>query len=58
MARRRRRGGGDFRGFLYGLARFLGDLQALSKGPGAFAKRQVRKAAYKGASKAIRKILR
>lgn len=33
------------RTFLYWLARFLGDVQALRRGPGAFAKRQARKVA-------------
>jgi len=35
----------SIRSWLYGLARFLGDVQALSKGPEAVAKRAARKAA-------------
>lgn len=38
---------------LYGLARLLGDIQAVSKGPGATAKRVGRRAAGKAVGRAL-----
>jgi len=43
---------------LYRAARDLGDLQAASKGPESYAKRRVRKVAYRRTNGALRSILR
>ena len=53
MARRR-----STRSQLYRGARLLGDLTAISKGPGAYGKRVVRRAAYRKSSSLTRSILR
>ncbi len=46
------------RSFLYGLARFLGDIEAIQKGPKAVARRIVRKTVYRAANSAVRKIFK
>jgi len=47
------------RGFLYALARLLGDLNAISSGsPTKIGKRAARRAAGKAAGKALRKIFK
>ena len=43
---------------LYRLASFLGDVNAIRKGPSAVIKRQVRKSTYKGVSSLLRRILK
>jgi len=53
MARRR-----STRSQLYRGARLLGDLTAISKGPGAYGKRVVRRTAYRKSSSLTRSILR
>lgn len=47
-----------FRSFLYGLARVLGDINAVSKGPKATVKRIGRRAAGKATGKALRKLFK
>lgn len=42
------------RGMLYALARLLGDLNAISRGPGAMAKRTGRKVAWKSFGRLFR----
>ena len=59
MARRRR--GitiGKTRGWLYWLARLLGDVQAVSRGPNAGAKRVGRRAAGKATGRWLDKLFR
>lgn len=46
---------GKARGFLYTLARLLGDVQAVSKGPGAVACRVARRAAGKATGQLFRR---
>lgn len=46
------------RSLLYGLARLLGDVSAVSKGPKATAKRVGRRAAGKAAGKALKKLFK
>ncbi len=46
------------RRFFYWLARFLGDVNAISRGPRAMGKRVVRKAAYKTMGKTINRWLK
>lgn len=46
------------RSLLYRAARFLGDVQAASKGPTALAKRIARKAAYRQTNKGLAGLLR
>lgn len=46
------------RGFLYGLARLLGDIQAVSKGPGATARRMGRRAAGKATGRALGRLFK
>jgi len=46
------------RSLLYGLARFLGDVQAVSKGPKAMAKRAARRAAGRATGKALWKLFK
>ncbi|MGB9790589.1 hypothetical protein [Thermotoga caldifontis] len=58
MARRRGSFLSSFRGFLYALARLIGDVQAVRRGPRAVAKRLARRAAWRAAGKVMRKILR
>ncbi len=53
MARRR-----SFRSQLYRGARIMGDISAASKGPSAYGKRVVRRAAYRKSSSITRTILR
>ena len=48
----------SFRSMLYGLARFLGDVNAVSRGPGAMARRAVRKAAGRGFGSIIGRLFR
>jgi hypothetical protein len=43
---------------LYTLARFLGDVQAIRRGPKAILKRVVRKVVYRNVNKEIGKVLR
>jgi hypothetical protein len=43
---------------LYRAARDLGNVQAAEKGPGAYGKRVVRRAAYRKGNSGIRKVLR
>ena len=47
----------SFRSFLYRLASFLGDIQAIQKGPKAIVKRAIRKQATKTASSGINRFL-
>ncbi|WP_165274978.1 hypothetical protein [Thermotoga sp. Ku-13t] len=58
MARRQRNFLSGFRSFFYALARLIGDVQAVRRGPRAVAKRLARRAAWKAAGRAMRKILR
>jgi hypothetical protein len=44
------------RSFLYALARLLGDLTAIRRGPKAVAHRLVRKVAYRGVSRWLKKL--
>lgn len=46
------------RGFLYDLARLLGDIQAASRGPEAMAKRAARKAVGKAMGRALGKLFK
>ena len=46
------------RGFLYGLARLLGDVNAASKGSKGMTKRIGRRAAGKATGKALRKLFK
>lgn len=46
------------RSFLYGLARLLGDIQAISKGPKATARRVARRAMGKAVGRAMGKLFR
>ncbi|SFQ28499.1 hypothetical protein [Caldicoprobacter faecalis] len=55
---RKRSGISQTRSLLYGLARFLGDVHAVSKGPGAVAKRAARRAAGRVTARALRKLFK
>ncbi|MFO7296535.1 MAG: hypothetical protein C0P72_011015 [Clostridia bacterium] len=55
---RKRSGISQTRSLLYGLARFLGDVQAISKGPRAVAKRAARRAAGRATARALRKLFK
>jgi len=55
---RKRSGISQTRRMLYGLARFLGDIQAISKGPGAAAKRVARRAAGRATARVLRKLFK
>lgn len=46
------------RAFLYALARYLGDVNAISRGPTATAKRIGRKAAWRVAARGLGRFLR
>jgi len=46
------------RGFLYGLAKFLGDIQAVSKGPKAVAKRIARRSAGKATGRILGRLFK
>lgn len=46
------------RSFLYGVARFLGDVQAASRGPQALAKRMAQRAAGKAVGRLFGKLFR
>jgi len=46
------------RGFLYGLARLLGDISAASKGPKATAQRMARRTAGKATGKMLGKLFK
>jgi len=46
------------RSSLYRWARVLGDVEAASKGPGSFARRQVRRSVYRSTNQGTRKLLR
>ena len=48
----------SLRSQLYRAARDLGNVDAASKGPGGFAKRQVRRSAYRRTNKGLAAILR
>ncbi len=48
----------SLRSSLYRLARSLGDAQAAAKGPRAYGKRVVRRAAYRGVNKNLARVLR
>ncbi|MBC7075466.1 MAG: hypothetical protein H5T98_05245 [Syntrophomonadaceae bacterium] len=48
----------QIRGFLYGLAKLLGDISAISKGPGATGKRIGRRAAGKATGRMLRKLFK
>ena len=58
MARRRGITIGKTRGWLYWLARLLGDVSAVSKGPGAMSKRLARRAAGKGTGRLLGRLFR
>lgn len=47
-----------FRGFLYWLARLLGDVQAVRKGPRATSRRIGRRAAGKATGRLLRRLFR
>jgi hypothetical protein len=53
MARRK-----SLRSQLHRAARDLGDIESAAKGPGAYAKRRVRKVVYRKSNGALRSILR
>ncbi|MDK2855977.1 MAG: hypothetical protein PWQ41_1778 [Bacillota bacterium] len=55
---RRRSGISALRSGLYGLARLLGDIQAVSRGPKATAKRAARRIAGKAVSRMLGKLFR
>jgi len=55
---RKRSGISQTRSLLYGLARFLGDVHAVSKGPGAVAKRAARRAAGRTTARALKKLFK
>jgi hypothetical protein len=46
------------RGELYRAARDMGNLQAAAKGPGPYARRIVRRAAYRKTNSELRRVLR
>ena len=46
------------RGFLYGFAKFLGDIQAVSKGPKAVAKRIARRSAGKATGRILGRLFK
>jgi hypothetical protein len=48
----------SLRSQLYRGARLLGTIEAASKGPGAYSRRVVRRAAYRSTSRLTRKLLR
>jgi len=48
----------QMRRFLYNLARLLGDVQAVSRGPEAMAKRVARKAAGRAVSRVLWRLLK
>jgi hypothetical protein len=54
----RHRGSSRLRSDFYKAARDLGDIQSATKGPGGFAKRRVRKVAYRTTNGALPSILR
>lgn len=56
--RRRRVAAVSIRSLLYALARLLGDVNAVTRGPAAIGKRIVRKAAYRAGARGIEKLLR
>ena len=58
MTRRRGITIGKTRGWLYWLARLLGDVSAVSKGPGAVGKRLARRVAGKGTGGLLGKLFR
>jgi hypothetical protein len=49
---------GRLRSFLYALARLLGDVQAVRKGPKAVGKRVVRRLAGRAAGRVLRRVLK
>ena len=55
---KRGKGFSGFRGFLYKLARFLGDVQALEKGRVAMERRAVRRAAGRATGRGLRKLFK
>lgn len=55
---RRRSGISQARGFLYSLARLLGDIQAISRGPKATARRIGRRAAGKAAGRMLGRLFK
>lgn len=55
---RRRSGISALRSGLYGLARLLGDIQAVSRGPKATAKRAARRMAGKAVGRMLGKLFR
>lgn len=55
---RKKNGISQTRSLLYGLARFLGDVQVISKGPRAVAKRVARRAAGRTTARALRKLFK
>jgi len=58
MAKRKRSELGQARGLLYSLARFLGDIQAVSKGPKATVKRVARRATGKAVGRTMRRLFK
>ena len=48
----------SFRSFLYTLARLLGDVQAIERGPGAVVKRVERRIIGRSLGRLLRKIIR
>lgn len=56
MIRKRKRDLLGIRPKLYKGGRLLGDLSALTKGPGAIGRRLVRKSLWKGFAKTLRKL--
>lgn len=56
-----KRGGlrvGQVRSFLYGLARLLGDVSAISKGPTAVGRRVVRRVAGRATGRVLRRLFK
>ncbi|NLY50932.1 MAG: hypothetical protein GX062_08035 [Firmicutes bacterium] len=58
VARRKRSAISQTRSVLYGLARLLGDIQAVSKGPKAMAKRAGRRLAGKATGRALGRLFK
>lgn len=58
MAGKKKSGISQTRSALYGLAKLLGDVQAVSKGPEAIVKRVARKAAGKATARGLGKLFK
>lgn len=58
MARKKKSSINQTRGILYGLAKLLGDVNAVSKGPEATVKRVARRAAGKATGRGLGKLFK